>query len=468
MKKKVYIFIFFCLTINLFAKEQIGECKKNVYKVGIIQNNVPVCFYYEDVQGLISVIKKFYIRIGTDDFGPYDSINSWLFASDKIIYTALVDDELCLFVNGKCLEHYKNMSNFFIANDNESLVYAYESDSGVYIKSKKELGPFQQIKYFLVDNDRIISYVVRENSKLYIYTEQNKYGPFDDVTDWIYQKNNNYAYKVRNNKKEYIYDKNGLLAGPFDSLELKAFSSNGTQLAYVTTKADKKTKAIPAITSTLWVNKEKINEGWIILNVGFADESLFYTINTQQEGNYIYFANKKKGPYIQIGDLEISPNKKTLAFSYSYDYSPGEEYYLSVRNEQAGPYESISNITFSEDGNNIAYVVQKNNEKYLINKQNQFGPYENISNITFSEDGNLLSYVSSDGYYNNYILHTNNFNTKKYSFITDVKFYKDILTFTVKMNGLYYNMLIYHNTEFIGNYINNKFIYIDDGIIYVE
>ena len=32
--------------------------------------------------------KKYYIKIGDNNFGPYDSINSWLFTSDKIIYTA--------------------------------------------------------------------------------------------------------------------------------------------------------------------------------------------------------------------------------------------------------------------------------------------------------------------------------------------------------------------------------------------
>ena len=88
MRKKVIIFILLGMIFSLFAKEQIGVCDKSVYNVGIIQNNIPVCFYYEDNQGLISVVKKYYARIGNNNFGPYDSIDSWLFTSEKIIYTA--------------------------------------------------------------------------------------------------------------------------------------------------------------------------------------------------------------------------------------------------------------------------------------------------------------------------------------------------------------------------------------------
>ncbi len=58
MKKKIIVFILFELIFSLFAKEQIGICNKNVYNIGIIQNNIPVCFYYEDNQGLIFSSKK--------------------------------------------------------------------------------------------------------------------------------------------------------------------------------------------------------------------------------------------------------------------------------------------------------------------------------------------------------------------------------------------------------------------------
>ena len=47
MKKKIIVFILFELIFSLFAKEQIGICNKNVYNIGIIQNNIPVCFYYD-------------------------------------------------------------------------------------------------------------------------------------------------------------------------------------------------------------------------------------------------------------------------------------------------------------------------------------------------------------------------------------------------------------------------------------
>lgn len=468
MKKNFLIIVFFLLIVNLFAKEQIGECNKNVYNVGIIQNNVPVCFYYEDIEGLISVINKFYIKIGNEDFGPYDSIDSWLFTSDKIIYTARINDEICLFINGKCLEHYKGISNFFIADDKESLIYAYECESGVYIKSKlNEFGPFEQVKYFLVDNNKIVSYVVKEKKNYYIYTEKNKYGPFDDVPDWIYQ-NNNYAYKVIINNKEYIYDKNGFFSGPFDTVYLRSFSIDGTQLAYETIEEDKNTKSIPAINSTLWVNKNKVAEGWIISNISFVGNSLIYSIFTKQEGNFIFFADKKYGPFRQIREVKNFPNQNKFAFSYSNNYAPNEKYYLRVGDEKAGPYDDCYYITFSEDGSNVAYVIKDDNDRYLVNKINKFGPYESISNILFSEDGKNLVYVSSDEYFKNQILHKDDFQSKEYDFITNINFYKNILTYTAERNGICYKKILLKNIELIGNYVNEKFVYIENGTIYIE
>ena len=190
MKKKILVILFILITVKIFAKEQIGTCNENVYKVGLIQKNIPVCLFFEEEQGLISTIKKYYIKIGDNNFGPYDSINSWLFTSDKIIYTAKQDERYGLFINGINVDFYKGISNFFISNDKQTLIYAFENETGVYIKSgQKEIGPFDGIKYFLVYDDKVISYVVIEKSKFYIYTVNYKYWPFDDVSGWKYQEN---------------------------------------------------------------------------------------------------------------------------------------------------------------------------------------------------------------------------------------------------------------------------------------
>ena len=463
MKKKIIVFILFELIFSLFAKEQIGICNKNVYNIGIIQNNIPVCFYYEDNQVLISVVKKYYVRIGNTDFGPYDSIDSWLFTSDKIIYTARIDNEACLFMNGACLERYKSISNFFIADDKETLSYAFEADSGVYLKCKdKEIGPFEQLKYFLVSNDKIISYVVKEKFKFYIYTEQNKYGPFDDVTDCKYQQEESYAYIVEKNKKEYVYTKDGLLAGPFDNLYIRNYSSDGKKLAYEAHDYNKNN-----INETLWVNKDKISEGVLISDVDFVNDKLLYSVCTREE-SYICFGNKKYGPFAQVGAVASSPDKSTIAFSYSHDYSPDAKFYLSVGNEKAGPYEYCYQITFSPNGKKIAYVIKKSGQYYLVCNQNQYGPYESINDIAFSEDGNSYAYITSTEYFKDYILHIGDFQTEIYDFIIDLKFYNNNLTYTAVKNGLYYNMIVLDDKEFVGKYVNGNFIYIKDGKIIKE
>ena len=47
MKKKILVILFILITVKIFAKEQIGTCNENVYKVGLIQKNIPVCLSFE-------------------------------------------------------------------------------------------------------------------------------------------------------------------------------------------------------------------------------------------------------------------------------------------------------------------------------------------------------------------------------------------------------------------------------------
>lgn len=469
MKKKILVILFILITVKIFAKEQIGTCNENVYKVGLIQKNIPVCLFFEEEQGLISTIKKYYIKIGDNNFGPYDSINSWLFTSDKIIYTAKQDERYGLFINGINVDFYKGISNFFISNDKQTLIYAFENETGVYIKSgQKEIGPFDGIKYFLVYDDKVISYAVKEKSKFYIYTENNKYGPFDDVSDWKYQENS-YAYKVENNNKQYIYTANGLLAGPFDTLYLKCFSNDGSLLVYETIKDDKTSKSIPGIISTLWVNNKKIEEGWLISYVDFTNENeIIYSISyNNKPGIIIKYGKKEFGPFIQVRDVALSNDKKILAYAYSYDYAPNEQYYLCVGNEKAGPYEDMYHISFSPNNNTLAYIIKENNNYFLICNQKKYGPYESIFDIVFADDGKKFVYTT-DKDYKDYVLHVDDFSSKSYDFITNVYFKNNVIHYSTEKDGIYYNRIILNNKEFVGNYMNEHLIYIEDGKIFIK
>lgn len=55
-----------------------------------------------------------------------------------------------------------------------------------------------------------------------------------------------------------------------------------------------------------------------------------------------------------------------------------------------------------------------------------------------------------------------------YDFIIDLKFYNNNLTYTAVKNGLYYNMIVLDDKEFVGKYVNGNFIYIKDGKIIKE
>ena len=476
MKKITIVFLLILTTINLFAKEQIGTCNKNVYNVGVIQNNVPVCFCFEETQGLISTIKKYYVKVGNNEFGPYDFIDSCLFTSDKIIYTAKQNDKWGLFANGQNLGYYKGISNFFISDDKKTLSYAFESETGVYIKcGEKQLGPFEGLKYFLVSDDKIISYVVNEKSKYYIYAKNKKYGPFDDVSDWKFQ-TDSFAYKVQKNNKQYVFTESGLLIGPFGDVHLKCYSNDGKKLAYVTVNdyeiKESLNESLKSVVSTLCINDKIIDTGWLISEVDFLDDNeLIYSISDISKKNpesYIHYGNKKYGPFLSIRDVALSKDKQTIAFSYQSDYADyGSNYYLCVANEKAGPYEDCYNITFSPDGKSLAYEIKENKEWYLIYNQKKLGPYQSITDITIS-DNNKLAYVSSDEYFKNNILHIGNFQSKPHNFIMNVKFFGDIISYRAEDDYEFYDLIVLEGKELVGKYINGSLIYFEGGKIFKE
>lgn len=468
MKRKLFVFLLLLLSIKLFAAKQIGRSENNVYKIGLVQKNIPVSFYFEENQGLISVVKKYYVKIGEKKFGPYDSIGSWLFTPEQIIYTAKNDNGVGLYINGDNIAYYKGISNFFISDDYKTLIYAFESDSGCYFKCGKEnLGPFEAVKFFLVSNDKLISYVVKEKSKFYIYTQNKKYGPFDDVTDWKYC-NNFFAYIAVKDNKKFIYTDKGLLAGPFNDVFLRDLSSDGKKLAYETIEDDKMTNAIPAITSKLWINKSVVEEVWIIAEAIFMnDNELLSNIINKGGGVYVKHGDKQIGPFRQVSDIACSANSKLFAFACSYDYAPGK-YYVRVGNEKAGPYDNCVNLSLSPNGGKIAYEIQDNGAWYLICNQQKMGPYESIDDIKFSNDDKNFSYVTSDGNYRNYVLHMDKFESQKYDDIANVFFSNNIVHFTGNKNGVGYYMVVHKGKEIVGSYINGKIVYIIDDKIYME
>ena len=64
----------------------------------------------------------------------------------------------------------------------------------------------------------------------------------------------------------------------------------------------------------------------------------------------------------------------------------------------------------------IAYVIKKSGQYYLVCNQNQYGPYESINDIAFSEDGNSYAYITSTEYFKDYILHIGDFQTEIYDY----------------------------------------------------
>ena len=90
-------FVILCMSMKLIAKEKIETCSPNVYQLYILENETPVCFYYEEEEGLISIIRKYFVQIGNKKYGPYDEIIDFDSYENAFYYSARIDNNLYVY-----------------------------------------------------------------------------------------------------------------------------------------------------------------------------------------------------------------------------------------------------------------------------------------------------------------------------------------------------------------------------------
>ena len=464
MKKKILIIFLVFIMTNSFAREKMGICKGNVYSLDFTDNNTPVCLYYEEEEGLISLIKKLYVQYGNNYFGPYDSVYSMIVSNDRIIYVAGTDQNYYVYVNGiESSKAYNQISYLNLLDDNKTLIYCYEIEGKEYLHNGNEdLGPFEEVKDFYISNTKLLGYTIKENNDYFLFINDSKYGPFDEVGDVKIGNNNSFAIVTKKDKKEYIYNSQGLLAGPFGVIILHSISGKGNKISYVTLVDEN-----DLFQSTLWVDNTIIDQGYYFSNVHFLyNDDLLYTYCDDRLKEYIHFGQKEYGPYSLIfGNVVLSDDKKLLAFSYPEEAC---KHYLHVGNEIAGPFESCDKIYISPDNKKVLYIIREGNSKYLVYKQKKIGPYNYIYDVFFDNSNSDFAYITEEKLAGPQRIHMNEYRTSEYDYIFEKQVANGIVSFKGHRNLCSYDMVFFNGKEYVGRYKNGTLIYIDDGIIYKE
>jgi len=148
-----------------------------------------------------------------------------------------------------------------------------------------------------------------------------------------------------------------------------------------------------------------------------------------REGNEKFVVvNGKEGKrydWIDNFSLKFSPDGKKIAyiageggkhdkFWISYE---GGKYFVVVNGKEGKRYDYIDSLflTFSPDGEKLAYVAKEGNKELVVVNEIEGKRYGRIYNLQFSPDGKRLAYIAKEG--NKELIVLDSIESKKYDYI---------------------------------------------------
>ena len=150
---------------------------------------------------------------------------------------------------------------------------------------------------------------------------------------------------------------------------------------------------------TLYKNESLIGDVYFLsLKKEINHEKIAYKINKNNEWYYT-IEGKKYGPYLSMDNFKYSDDGTNWGFSAAEkDYYNWSVIFKSVR---YGPYKYASSPQFSSDGRSFGFKAQKDDGDYLIINGKEFGPFMKVTFPAISkEKGNwAYSYLKDTGWF---------------------------------------------------------------------
>lgn len=302
-------------------------------------------FLYPDKKTIAFVLNErnrtgYYVHVGTNVFGPFNSIDS-IYSPDRQSIAFLCYPD----ING---------------------------ESYYYVIGEQQIGPFDYHDYrvgsfsFSLEG-KTYAYSRKINGKWYVFVDKEKVGPFDNVYDVAISPNGDaVAFSVQENGKNYLVaHRKWIELSEEQSAYDIHFSPDGKALTY------------------------RINNGrWREVNICI--------------GENIIGRKEVFGPFNQASQHEpwfkFSPDYKTFALTEDAD----DGIYLVVGREKAGPFNSeydVRNIAFSSDSKVFSYVTSVDYNHYFFVKNKRFGPFNGcITKLWFSNDNTVSGFSNCTDY----------------------------------------------------------------------
>jgi Tol biopolymer transport system component len=244
-----------------------------------------------------------------------------------------------------------------------------------------------KLAYIAVDGDTANVYVNQEQHPSYPMVDPRQGLIFSDDSRHL-------AYVAGTADKKWRLVYNGEPGPAFDEIKHVTFSPDGSRLAYA------------AKTAGTWrlVEKEsKSPEYTMIHHIAFSPDStsLAYVAQTKK-GFFMVRDGEKSNRFEAISGQPIfSPNGRRLAYSVAEKSSNGGDMGFAMRlvvdNKPGRPYDFIGAYLFSRDGEQLAYIAEKEKKKMIVLNERELETYDSVGIPVFDPRGRHLAYQAQDG-----------------------------------------------------------------------
>lgn len=416
-----------------------------------------LCYAYENDD------EECFVNVGEKQYGPFSWVDEFYFDSYENWYIQVdVDEEFYVLCNGKLYTEDEFEMQYHIiglSNVKKDSNGYYLTDGKVRSESFDEID-LKSLEDF-EEND-IPAFIAKKSNAYYIIKKiTKKYGPYSKLSyiDVDYDKKTERLFYIDNDKSLY---QDGLLVSNLLSYPGLWRSENWETYCYKEQRYNGQ---------YLIANNEIIGPYDEIFGIDISKDGKKVVYEAKIKGeHYVFEGIKRFGPYIDVYSLTISPNNK-LAFVYKdNDYNE----FVYYDGNMYGPYEDVGTgvlgFSFSDDGEHIGTYVKKElliKEKFLFVDGNislslpDIYSYEPI----FSKTNNDILCVNynPDWIY----LNSKKINGKP-SYTYPFKEY-GIVAYTEETNNKRLKRLIINNSDYIGSFLWDDFIYIDNGnIMYIK
>ncbi len=351
--------------------------------------NAPV-FYYSGTALIVAGSKRKgeFVRIGSTDFGPFDSFSEPAYSSDGN-HAALTaynsNGETILSDSGK-YGPFDGVSGLgYIKNASSPSFVAYAAGNyDVYLSGAKT-GSYDEVRSFtLTPGKTEAAYVTLQGDTMQLVAGNKKYGPHNSIGKFSVLDGGEAAYFFQDDEGIKFYSR-GKITGPFLAGEGVMHSLNGKVVCSAFHKDDN---------GELFVNSGAETTG------PFKEQTFNFFIPSSDGVRMAWISDawNSGGMILHWNNLQFGPVNNIIetAFSASGELGWIEKdnetmYAVNAFGKKYGPFSIAQQLVFSKEGNHFICSVTDNEDTYqLLYDGKLVEKFYDISEIMLSPDGKTV------------------------------------------------------------------------------